>query len=58
MSDNLQKKRPQDASRVNTNEKWEIDYWTEELGVSETELKEAVKAVGNSADNVRKYLRK
>jgi hypothetical protein len=58
MSDNLQKKRPQDASRINTSEQWELDYWIEALGVSEQELKEAVKAVGNAADNVRKYLRK
>jgi hypothetical protein len=58
MSDNLQKRRPQDASRINTSEQWEIDYWTETLGVSEADLKEAIKAVGNSSDNVRKYLRK
>jgi hypothetical protein len=58
MSDNLQKKKPQDSSRVNTSEKWELEYWTENLKVSEEELIEAVKAVGNSAENVRKYLRK
>lgn len=58
MSDDLKEKRPQDSSRISTSEEWEIRYWTKTLGVSEEELKNAVKAVGNSADAVRKHLNK
>ena len=58
MADDLKEKRPQDASRISTSEQWEISYWTKALGCSETELKEAVKAVGNSAEAVKNYLRK
>jgi hypothetical protein len=58
MSDNLQKKRPQDASKVNVHEAWEVSYWCKEFGVTESKLKEAVKAVGVSAAAVKKYLGK
>lgn len=58
MSDDLEKKIPQDATKVNVNETWELDYWSKKFGVTEERLKEAVKAVGTSADAVEKYLRK
>ena len=58
MADNLQKAGPQDRSRINVNERWELDYWTQALGVSEEELARAVKAVGPSVSDVREYLRK
>lgn len=58
MSDNLRKKRPQDASKISLIESWEVDYWCEELGISKAKLQEAVKAVGHSAAGVRKYLGK
>jgi hypothetical protein len=46
MSDDLNKRGPQDASRVNVNEEWELRYWTKKLGVTEEELKAAVEKVG------------
>lgn len=58
MSDNLQKAGPQDRSRINVNERWELDYWTRELGVTDEQLREAVKAVGPSAQAVRSHLKK
>ena len=58
MSDNLQKAGPQDRSRINVHERWELDYWTKALGVSAEELERAVKAVGVSASAVREYLGK
>lgn len=58
MSDDLSKRGPQDRSRINVNETHELLYWTQELGVSETQLREAVKAVGPSATAVREHLRK
>lgn len=58
MSDDLSKRRPQDATKVNVNESWELDYWSKEFGVTKERLKEAVKAVGTSVAAVKKYLGK
>jgi hypothetical protein len=58
MSDDLSKRRPQDATKVNVNESWELDYWSKKFGVTKEKLKEAVKAVGTSAVLVQKYLGK
>lgn len=58
MSDNLNKKRPQDASKINIHEAWELRYWCEELGVTEAQLKNAVHTVGTSAAAVKKHLGK
>lgn len=57
MSDDKSKKAPQDSSRISLSERYEIDYWTNALGVSEEELRDAVKNAGNSADAVRRYLK-
>jgi hypothetical protein len=56
MSDDTSKRGPQDAARVNVHERWELDYWTKELGVSEKQLKDAVAQVGPMAKDVRKHL--
>lgn len=58
MADNLNERGPQDRSRVNVNEPWELRYWSRKFGVSEEQLKEAVKAAGPSADAVGKHLGK
>ena len=58
MSDDLGKKRPQDASKINLTEQWEIVYWCGKFGCTEAQLRAAVKAVGNSAAAVEKYLNK
>ncbi|WP_191577793.1 DUF3606 domain-containing protein [Achromobacter insolitus] len=58
MSDDLSKRGPQDRSRINVNETHELRYWTQALGVSEAQLRDAVKAVGPSAAAVREHLRK
>lgn len=57
MSDNLHDRGAQDRARINLHEKYEVQYWTEALGVSEEELQQAVKQAGNSADAVRQHLR-
>lgn len=53
MSDDKSKTAPQDASRINVNEDYEVRYWTKELGVSEDRLRELVKEHGTSAEKVR-----
>jgi hypothetical protein len=46
-----------DRDRISLSEDYEIRDWTEALGVSEAQLREAVDAVGNSAGKVREYLK-
>ncbi len=58
MSDDLSKRRPQDATKINVNESWELDYWSKELGVTKERLKEAVRTVGTSVEDVKRYLGK
>jgi len=46
-----------DDSRINVNEAYELQYWSEKLNVSKDRLKEAVQAVGTAVEAVRKYLK-
>ena len=57
MSDNLNNRGPQDASRINVNEDWELKHWTRQLGVSEEALKAAVKKVGVTVDAVSAHFK-
>jgi hypothetical protein len=57
MSDDRNIRGPQDRSRINTDQDYEVRYWTHELNISEDELRRAVQAVGASADKVREHLR-
>lgn len=45
-------------SRVNVSEEQEVQYWTEKFGVSEEELKKAVRTVGFFPRDVADYLGK
>jgi len=56
MSDDLNNAGPADRSRISLDEDWEVKWWTESLGVSEQELRDAVAAVGHSATAVRENL--
>jgi hypothetical protein len=58
MPDDLSKRRPQDSSRINVNEPWELKYWTKQLGVTPNQLKRAVRKVGVTVRDVRRYLGK
>ncbi|ROM84897.1 DUF3606 domain-containing protein [Pseudomonas brassicacearum] len=58
MGDDLSNRGPQDRARVNTSEAWEVKYWCNEFGVTEEELKAAVKAAGPMVVDVRKKLGK
>jgi len=42
MADDLTRRQPQDASRINLHEDWEVQYWTQKFGVSADRLKRAV----------------
>jgi hypothetical protein len=58
MPDNLKERAPQDASRINLGEDWEVRYWTKALGVGEERLRELVRQHGNSAAAVKQALGK
>lgn len=58
MADDLKRRQPEDPKQVNVNEPWELKTWTAHFGVSETKLRQAVKAVGPMVSNVRAWLAK
>lgn len=58
MPDDKTKRRPQDASKINIHEPYEVNYWTDKFGVTEAALVAAVKSVGVSAAAVQKKLGK
>jgi hypothetical protein len=57
MADDKTKVRPQDSNRVNVNEDYELQYWSEKFGVSREQLKSAVQQVGPIASDVVTHLR-
>lgn len=57
MDDPNQRNSP-DSKLISLGEDHEVRYWTKALGVSEHELRNAVAAVGNSAEKVRQHLKK
>ncbi len=58
MSDDKNDRGPQDRARIDVNEDYEVQYWTEALGCTPDELRAAVRAVGVSAEAVREHLNK
>lgn len=56
--DNKQNTGSPDRDRINVNEDYELQYWSDKFGVSRDELKEAVKAAGTSVEAVQKQLNK
>jgi uncharacterized protein DUF3606 len=56
MTDDKSKRAPQDRSRISLREDYEVQYWTEALGVTKDELARAVAKVGDSAAAVRREL--
>jgi hypothetical protein len=56
MADDLTKRRPQDATKINIHEAWELEYWCKALGVTSQQLIDAVKAVGTSVLAVKAHL--
>jgi hypothetical protein len=55
--DSAKKRQPLDANRVNLTDPWEVQYRRKQFGCTELQLKQAVAAVGDSADKVRLFLR-
>jgi len=53
MADDLSEGGHDDRLRINVNEKHELAYWIEQLGVDEPQLREFVHAHGTLAADVR-----
>ena len=58
MPDDLTKRHPQDASRINLGQQWEVAFWVEKLHTTEAKLRDAVSKVGGSVSAVKDYLKK
>jgi hypothetical protein len=56
--DDKQKNGSADRGRININEGYELDYWSNKFGVSKDKLKAAVQTVGTSANAVEDFLKK
>ena len=56
MADDKTKTSPQDASRINVHEPYEVEYWSKKFRVTPERLKAAVAKVGVSATAVEKEL--
>ena len=56
MADHKRSRGEPDRSRISLSQEYEIRYWTEELGVSEAELRQAIGAAGNMPTAVRRFL--
>ena len=48
---------PDDRSRINLSEHYEIDFWTSRFDCSEAELRDAVNRLGTCAHVVKSFLR-
>jgi hypothetical protein len=58
MAGDTTKRGPAHRSRVDINQDHEVRYWTEEIGCTATQLREAVRAVGPMVRNIREHLKK
>lgn len=57
MADNKTEREQQDFYVITLTEEWEVRYWSDRLGVRPRDLKRAVRAVGNNAEDVKRYIR-
>jgi hypothetical protein len=51
------KRGPEDRSRINLSEHYEIDFWINRFECSEAELRDAVNRLGTCAHVVKSFLR-
>jgi hypothetical protein len=58
MSDNLKLKGPQDRSRVNIHEPWELSYWSKHFNITPDQRTNVVKKVGVMVKDVEAELKK
>lgn len=54
--DNLKRRIPEDPTKINLNQQWEVEYWTKKLGISASKLRAIVAKVGIYVADVKKEL--
>jgi hypothetical protein len=57
MRDNKQNTASLDSGRINMYEKYELNQWSQLLGVTQQDLVNAVIKAGNDPEAVKEYLR-
>ncbi|HYE32681.1 MAG TPA: DUF3606 domain-containing protein [Methylomirabilota bacterium] len=58
MADDKSKTGKQDDERINVNQDYELRDWSKKFGITQDELRDAVRKVGTRAEDVRKQLKK
>ena len=58
MADDKSKTKPQDASRINIHEDYQVRYWMHKFGCTAEQLKTAVSQIGTSARTVEEALKR
>ncbi len=58
MADDRTKRGAQDRDRININEDYEVQYWSQKFGVSKEQLASAVDAVGPMVVDIARRLGK
>ncbi|QGY03846.1 DUF3606 domain-containing protein [Methylobacterium mesophilicum SR1.6/6] len=56
MIDNLRRREPEDKSKINVHEDWELEYWARRFGVTKERIKDAVRQVGVQTKDVAEFL--
>jgi hypothetical protein len=56
MADDKSKSGGQDRDRINVHQDYELKNWAKTMNTTPERVKEAVKAVGDRADEVREYI--
>lgn len=44
-------------NRINISQKFELQYWSKKLGISQDDLVKAVKTAGTALNEVKRYLK-
>lgn len=57
MADDPSKRDYRDKTRINPNQKYEMAYWKDRLGVTGQQLAGAIRSVGSSVKRVTEYLK-
>lgn len=57
MSDNTSNRGGQDRERINVNQSYELRDWAKKFNATPEQIKEAVAAVGDRADQVEMHLK-
>ena len=58
MTDDIRIRQPEDPTKINVNQSWELEYWSNKFGVTKDKVKQAVAAVGPMVVDVEKWLKK